>query len=55
MKAISKYWWILLVGLCATFWWLFPLALSCVIIGWLLRDKAEPFIKALKEVIHEEC
>ena len=45
---LNRYWFLLLLGLCSAFWWLFPLVVVCIIIGWLLHDQAEPYINAFK-------
>lgn len=51
MKHLNKYWWLLLIGLGATFWWLFPLVAASIVIGWLLREQADPYIKLWKNTV----
>ena len=53
MKGWTKYWLILLIGLCLTFWWMFPLAIAFTVIGWFLREEADTYIRLIKKMLAE--
>ena len=51
---LNKYFWLLLAGLAITFWWLAPLVIAGIVIGWVLREQAAPFINLWKQEKQEK-
>jgi len=55
MNHLGKYAIIILAGIFLTFVWMLPVVAGGVVVGWLLRGKAEPYINLFKEVSHEKA
>jgi hypothetical protein len=54
MSSPSKYAIIILAGIFITFIWMLPVVAGGMLVGWLARGKAEPYLRLFKEVMYEQ-